>query len=66
MDHNHPNDPMEPREADTSREGHTPEDGSGSTVQIGGKKLQKRTVFYISATVLALLLFAVAVHTKES
>ena len=64
MDHNHPNDPMEPREADTSREGHTPEDGSGSTVQIGGKKLQKRTVFYISATVLALLLFAVAVHEQ--
>ena len=64
MDHNHPNDPMEPREADTSREGHTSEDGSGSTVQIGGKKLQKRTVFYISATVLALLLFAVAVHEQ--
>jgi predicted PurR-regulated permease PerM len=64
MAHNHPNDPMEPREADTSREGHTPEDGSGSTVQIGGKKLQKRTVFYISATVLALLLFAVAVHEQ--
>ena len=64
MDHNHPNDPMEPREADMSREGHTPEDGSGSTVQIGGKKLQKRTVFYISATVLALLLFAVAVHEQ--
>jgi predicted PurR-regulated permease PerM len=64
MDHNHPNDPMEPREADTSREGHTSEDGSGATVQIGGKKLQKRTVFYISATVLALLLFAVAVHEQ--
>jgi predicted PurR-regulated permease PerM len=64
MDHNQPNDPMEPREADTSREGHTSEDGSGSTVQIGGKKLQKRTVFYISATVLALLLFAVAVHEQ--
>lgn len=64
MDHNQPNDPMEPREADTSRDGHTPEDGSGSTVQIGGKKLQKRTVFYISATVLALLLFAVAVHEQ--
>ena len=64
MDHNHPNDPMEPREADASREGHTPEDGSGSTVQIGGKRLQKRTVFYISATVLALLLFAVAVHEQ--
>lgn len=32
------------------------------TVSINGKRLKKRTVFYIVATVIALLLFAFAVH----
>lgn len=32
------------------------------TVSINGKRLKKRTVFYIAATVIALLLFAFAVH----
>lgn len=32
------------------------------TVNINGKRLKKRTVFYIAATIVALLLFAIAVH----
>lgn len=39
-------------------DGHSHED----TISINGKRLKKRTVFYIVATVIALLLFAFAVH----
>ena len=67
MDLNHPNgpeEPMDPRETERPDGRNAQDDASGSTVQIGGKRLKKRTVFYISATVLALLLFAVAVHEQ--
>ena len=67
MDLNHPNspeEPMDPRETERPDGRNAQDDASGSTVQIGGKRLKKRTVFYISATILALLLFAVAVHEQ--
>ena len=67
MDLNHPNgpeEPMDPRETEHPDGRNAQDDASGSTVQIGGKRLKKRTVFYISATILALLLFAVAVHEQ--
>ena len=67
MDLNHPNgpeEPMDPRETEQPDGRNAQDDASGSTVQIGGKRLKKRTVFYISATILALLLFAVAVHEQ--
>ena len=67
MDLNHPNgpeEPMYPRETEQPDGRNAQDDASGSTVQIGGKRLKKRTVFYISATILALLLFAVAVHEQ--
>ena len=67
MDLNHPNgpeEPVDPRETERPDGRNAQDDASGSTVQIGGKRLKKRTVFYISATILALLLFAVAVHEQ--
>ena len=54
MEQNQPRDPDK-----------LPEDGvpvTEETVSINGKKHKKRTVFYIVATVIALLLFAMAVH----
>jgi predicted PurR-regulated permease PerM len=51
FDHNEP--PRQPDEEGLYRE---------DTVSINGKRLKKRTVFYIVATIIALLLFAFAVH----
>ncbi len=51
------NDPRDPHT--TPEPPHSETDG---TVNINGKKHKKRTVFYVCATVIALLLFAAAVH----
>ena len=50
-------DPQSPQD---NSDGHSP--GADETVSINGKRLKKRTVFYIVATVLALLLFTLAFH----
>jgi predicted PurR-regulated permease PerM len=50
---------------DPNESPHTPDENGlthEETVRINGKHLKKRTVFYIVATVIALLLFAFAVH----
>ena len=53
-------EPNDPRDFHMPPEPSFPEpDG---TVNINGKKHKKRTVFYICATIVALLLFAAAVH----
>ena len=61
MDPNQSRDPQDTREPDG---GPSPNMIQEETVQIGGKHLKKRTVFYISATCLALLLFAIAIHEQ--
>ena len=73
MDPNQSREPKDPREPDGSpspQNSREPDDQETvqetvkETVQIGGKHLKKRTVFYISATCLALLLFAIAIHAQ--
>ena len=77
MDPNHSHEPTDPRKADDTRSENRDHDrrdetrrednydiNQEATVKIGGRHLKKRTVFYISATILALILFAIAIHEQ--
>ena len=64
MEPTQPNEPKDPREPERDEYSYTNDVNHEETVRIGGRRLKKRTVFYISATILALLLFAVAIHEQ--
>ena len=63
MDPTQSQEPMDPHEP---HKNHGQHEFVDETVKIGGKHLKKRTVFYIAATCLALLLFAIAIHEQLS